>query len=1082
MLNFIFKSLIYYKKKNIYLLISTMITCAVITGALLVGDSVNYSLKKIISLKFGKANFVLSANDKMFNTSLIPRITKNYKDIISAPLLILKGSAANPLMGKKINKISVNGIDENFWSFAEEKPNKKLEEGYAYINSEFADSLNLKVNDDFVIRIDKPNALPKDAPFAEKDFSKSLRLKVKEILTEKNLSNFSLKTNHVTKPQIFMSLSQLQSLINMEDKANTILFSIIEIPSFKFNDFENSVKNSFLIEDSDLYIKDIPEKEVFELRSHQVFISDIIYERIKTYYQSSLFIFSYFVNSIKNFSAQTPYSIVSSNVLPQYNNLKDDEIVITSWLQEDLNVKIGDPLTIEYYVIDNMRKLQKKSETFKINNIIPQELSDPSLMPNFPGLYDAKDCSEWNPGIPIDLKKIRKKDELYWDEFKGAPKVFFNLEKAQKLFQNQFGKITSIRIPLKEKAKFILDFNKIFNYNEFGFVLQNIDNIAKKATDEGVDFSGLFIGLSFFIVAASLILTALCYIFNIESRMNDIGTMNALGFPHNKIKSIFLFEGALISFLGSLFGILSGIFYNKIIIYALNSIWKDAVQTSALKTYINISTLFSGLTLSFAIDMLAMFFCLKYFLHKQINELQRKNNSISLINEPNINFQKYLSFFLSTSFIVLLSYIIISKTENSFLLFFIFGVLILSNGLIILNIAFKNYLQNFRSIFFGILFLGIKNAARKSGKSIAIISILAIGLFIIISISANVKDSAKDYKRNDGTGGFYHFCETSIPISQDLSKKESLKEFGIDEETFQNVNFLPLRLKDGDDANCLNLNHAVNPAILGVKAKELIDKSAFIKNAPVWNLLELENEDDYIPAIADGNVIKWALKKSIGDFITYTNDNGEKIKLKFVYGLPSSIFQGYILISEKNFVKHFPSIGGYNIFLTDGSNYDIEKTKDELTKTFYNYGMEVTDTRVRLNAFNMVENTYLKIFLILGGLGLILSTLGFFIIISYNLIERKGELALLKALGFSSFVIFKIVSAEYLLLLFLGITLGTFSGIFTSIPSLISNGKDFSFMIFTFIISGILLTGTLSIMTASFFAVKDNSIDNLRKE
>ena len=37
-------------------------------------------------------------------------------------------------------------------------------------------------------------------------------------------------------------------------------------------------------------------------------------------------------------------------------------------------------------------------------------------MPDFPGVADAEDSSDWDAGMPLDLDRIRDKDEKYWDE------------------------------------------------------------------------------------------------------------------------------------------------------------------------------------------------------------------------------------------------------------------------------------------------------------------------------------------------------------------------------------------------------------------------------------------------------------------------------------------------------------------------------------------------------------------------------------------------------------------------------------------------------------------------------------------
>ena len=69
-----------------------------------------------------------------------------------------------------------------------------------------------------------------------------------------------------------------------------------------------------------------------------------------------------------------------------------------------------------------------------IKRIIPQSggMADRELAPFIPGLSDAGSCSEWEAGVPVNLESIREKDEDYWNKYRGSPKAFISLAKAEK--------------------------------------------------------------------------------------------------------------------------------------------------------------------------------------------------------------------------------------------------------------------------------------------------------------------------------------------------------------------------------------------------------------------------------------------------------------------------------------------------------------------------------------------------------------------------------------------------------------------------------------------------------------------------
>ena len=66
------------------------------------------------------------------------------------------------------------------------------------------------------------------------------------------------------------------------------------------------------------------------------------------------------------------------------------------------------------------------------------------------------------------------------------------------------------------------------------------------------------------------------------------------------------------------------------------------------------------------------------------------------------------------------------------------------------------------------------------------------------------------------------------------------------------------------------------------------------------------------------------------------------------------------------------------------------------------FGVDAVSTTERLAAFHRVENTYLSTFQALGGLGLLLGTIGLAAVMFRNVLERRRELALLRAVGYDA--------------------------------------------------------------------------------
>jgi ABC-type antimicrobial peptide transport system permease subunit len=180
----------------------------------------------------------------------------------------------------------------------------------------------------------------------------------------------------------------------------------------------------------------------------------------------------------------------------------------------------------------------------------------------------------------------------------------------------------------------------------------------------------------------------------------------------------------------------------------------------------------------------------------------------------------------------------------------------------------------------------------------------------------------------------------------------------------------------------------------------------------------------------------WILKSRLGGEVEMEDDHGRTVKLRIVGLLRRSIFQSELLISEQQVTEHFPSVSGYSYFLVDAPAAGEERVAAELEETLRSYGFDVTSTAHRLQSFQAVENTYLSTFQTLGGLGLLLGTVGLAVILLRSVLERRGELATMRALGFRRRALAFMVVAENGLLLLVGVAVGTVAALVAVAPHL----------------------------------------------
>jgi ABC-type antimicrobial peptide transport system permease subunit len=253
-----------------------------------------------------------------------------------------------------------------------------------------------------------------------------------------------------------------------------------------------------------------------------------------------------------------------------------------------------------------------------------------------------------------------------------------------------------------------------------------------------------------------------------------------------------------------------------------------------------------------------------------------------------------------------------------------------------------------------------------------------------------------------------------------------------------------------------------------------------INNTNPWPELSKSYGKNIIPAYADQTVIKWGLMKEVGDTLLYQNEQGEDLYIVIAGGLQASIFQGSIIIANNHFVKHFPSISGSKTMLIDAEN--SKKTSEILARYLKNYGIELTPTSERLAQFYSVTNTYLTVFMFLGGLGVIIGTLGLGIVLFRNILERKSEIALLLSVGYTKSKIIRLIFTENIMLLSIGVLIGTFSALIGILPSLLTESYSIPGLFILYIVAAIFISGILWIYLPIRKAFQLNLISSLRNE
>jgi ABC-type lipoprotein release transport system permease subunit len=1080
----------HYRKAFLAILAGTLVSTAILTGALMLGDSVKFSLERLTNIRLGKIRYALYTQDRYFRQDIAGDISVKTGSL-AAPALLQEGIAVNPENNKRINRVQVVGIDRRFIMFWEKQG------GYpgsntAVISNNTANKLGLKPGDDMLIRISGQGMTPANAPFvAEKSSVAVSRFRVMAIADDGQMGRFSLKADQAAPFNVFIQLGRMASLLKLKGMAN-VLLSAEEAEAIYSPD--SLFRRLWKPGDAGLAIHSLGNDSLNEITSGRIFIDNQTAAAIKSVLPGSRAFLTYLVNSFSFKARSAPYSFITA-ASPDFLGLDpgSDGIIINSWLAGDLGVKQGDSLRLKYFIMGSHRQLTEDSSVFVVRQVRPMQdaIWDPSLMPAFPGLSDAGNCRDWETGTPVDLTKIRNKDEEYWKQYRGTPKAFVSLASGQKLWANPFGCLTSIRFMAGKK---VLDSTetaimKKISPAQLGLAFAPIYREGKNSASNSTDFGELFLSLGFFIILAALLLVALLFSLHIMTRIKETGVLSALGFSKRQISGILFIEGLILAIAGGITGAMAGIPFDRLMLLGLNTIWLDAVGTSALVIKIRFSTLIlgalSGILTTVAVLLLVLYTMLRKPAWWRVQAGKPENEDRE---EKKIRTAVFSAILFCLGSTGLVAYLLSGPGINNISLFLIAGALLIAGG----SSAFYALLTR-RSVTTkpegGLIGHAFKNAALKRSRTMSAMILLALGIFSIFITAANRRTYFQsENDRHSGTGGFSFWAETSIPLRYDPSSPEGQKEYSLqDQPWLKNTGITSMQRFDGDDASCLNLNQATHPAIIGIPPCAFQKREAFgflellpgIDPDKPWSALQKPLGPGIIPAYADQTVITWGLRKKIGDTVFYSGANGEKTGLKLMGGLDNSIFQGYLLISDSLFRIHFPQVGGFKNFLIDGSPSFTGSISGIMETDFRDYGINLSRTSERLASFNSVENTYLSVFMLLGGLGVIIGIFGLGIVLLRNMLERKNELALYTALGFKRNFILKLIIAEYMGILFAGTGLGILSAFVAILPSILSPAWHIPGSVLVLIVAAFVLNGLLWVWLparATLGKLKDDSI------
>jgi ABC-type lipoprotein release transport system permease subunit len=981
------RNLVWYWRTNLAVLLGVAVATGVLGGALLVGQSVRATLRHLVLDRLGNTDSIVTRNG-FFREELAAALQP------AVPVIALNGVVADERTAKRAAGAEVYGV---LWPAP--SPASQV-----ILSAALQRELEAQPGDEILLRVPKPSAIPLESLHGRKeDVGKTIRLTVAP--SPAAFREFSLRPQQGDVRAAYVPLARLQRDLNQPGKVNTILTEPRALTSG--HDLALLLKQSYTLADLGLRTRTLATPRCLSLESDAALISDSVAATAQSLGFRTQPLLTYLVNAIRVRGRQVPYSVVTaldSALAPA----ADDGIALNDWTARELAARVGDPVTLEYYVWRSDARLHTETAQFRLERIVPLagDAADPDLAPEYPGITESRSFRDWDPPFPLDLSRIRPSDERYWDRYRTAPKAFVRLARGRQLWGTRFGSLTSIRV-FPPSPAFAEALRSSLDPAQAGLAVIPVRAESLKAAQGATDFGEYFIYFSFFLMASALLLTGLFFKLGIEQRTREIGVLRSLGFSASRIRALFLLEGAVLAVAGGVAGVGAALAYGALVLLGLRTWWFDAVGTRLLSLHASVPALAMGAAAGVAVGLGSVAWTLR--------GLRAVTPRGLLAGEPASRPARWR--WLAASAAVVAAAVSVSLGQTAG--FFGAGTLLLVSALLFQSA----WLHARRSAPIGSLVsLGLRGVRYRPGRSVVCIALIASATFVIASLDAFRRDGA-----SSGTGGFALVANSELPLIYDPNSESGRAALNL--PALSGVRFVPFRLRPGDDASCLNLYQPRNPRILA-------PPPAFLRTAPnPWLLLESKPASGAVPAIADANSLTYSLHRKLGEEFELSG-----IRYRIVAALRDSLFQGELIVSEENFLRLFPDSEGYRFFLIDTPPGQADAVARTLAAALSDYGFSVQPTEALLAGYHKVENAYLSTFRALGGLGLLLGTVGLAAVLMRNVLERRRELALLRAAGYRRRHLFTMVLAENAYLLLMGLAAGALCAALATAPAVSARG------------------------------------------
>jgi len=1061
----------HYWPAQLALAVGAAVATAVITGALVVGDSMRGSLRDLALDRLGRVEAALVAPG-LFRSALADeterrlaeRASASQPSAVIAPALLLPCSAESTAgQPRRAGRVQLIGCDRRFFSLVpmpggDPRPPAA---GETFINAELAERLGVEPGDSILVRIAQLGGIPAESALGKKQETvETLRVRVAAIVSGAGAGQFALRPSQQTTPVAYLSLEWLCERLDHTGKANALLAGGRSLSETEWN---KALEPQ--LDDFGLTLR--ADQGYVDLSSQQMVIEPALEAALSKRLAGGVVqpVLTYLANTLAVGDRSIPYSTVSAVDLARQPPLgplsmadgkpiaplSDEEIVLNRWAADQLAAKPGDTIRLDYFEPETSEgRTVERSARFRLKAVA--EMTGQTIAagwtPEVRGITDRQSIAQWNPPFPFDARRVRPADEEYWNRYRATPKAFVSLAAGRRLWASRFGQTTSLRVVGSAAPIESLELQPEAGNLHFRPVRAQALAAAQGTTPFGV----LFLMFSFFLIAAALMLVSLLFRLSVEARASQIGLLAAVGLPSRVIGRLLRTEAMIVALVALAPGLLLGVIYAQLLVLGLTTWWVQSITVPFLSFHVEATSLLMGGGAGLALSYIVLARSASQFARREPRGLlagRLESQTFGRVGRP------WGVVTLTAMLVIGLAVALVAPVDEATKagLFFTIGMLALASYAAVVwrllrqgrtGAAIRPGRRN-------LLPLAVRDAARHPTRSALSIGLMASASFIIVAVSAFQLDPGRvPIDKATGNGGFALLAESDQPIYHDVNSADGRRELGFSADESRQLDaatIIGLRVAGGDDASCLNLYRPRQPRLLGVNQR-LAAWGGFAWSAlpsahrehPWRALSSASTGADGVPivnCIVDQSTAAYSLGlwRGVGETFDIVDGQGKPLRLQVAGLLNNSIFQGSVLIDDEALLAHFPAASGQRYFLVATTQAAADAAL--LDRMLGDYGFQTTSTTQRLAALAAVQNTYLAAFRSLGGLGLLLGGIGVAVVQLRNVLARQREFALLVALGWSRRQVQSLVRWENVLLLSAGLLGGLFSAVLAISPQLV---------------------------------------------